>query len=142
MHGPAVQLIFFNPLNVSVQVGDFAYFANPTAVGVNRLWADTTTPHMTAGQGDIIMIGRIDAIQQWDGNTSSITCDMPQNLFNLYFDLISTTPGERSFIMFSKDNKVNLSSLTGYYANVEMRNDSKHQAELFNVGADFFESSK
>tara|TARA_R100000781_G_C4037118_1_gene112696 strand:- start:63 stop:719 length:657 start_codon:yes stop_codon:yes gene_type:complete len=47
-----------------------------------------------------------------------------------------------SFIMFSKDNKVNMSSLLGYYASVEFRNSSQEKAELFNVGVDFFESSK
>lgn len=47
-----------------------------------------------------------------------------------------------SFIMFSKDNKVNLSSGLGYYASATLRNDSPDKAELFNVGADIFESSK
>jgi hypothetical protein len=44
--------------------------------------------------------------------------------------------------MFSKDNKVNLSSGLGYYASATLRNDSPDKAELFNVGADVFESSK
>jgi len=47
-----------------------------------------------------------------------------------------------SFIMFSKDNKVNLSSALGYYASVTFKNNSTEKAELFNVGADVFESSK
>ena len=47
-----------------------------------------------------------------------------------------------SYIMFSKDNKANMSSLLGYYASVEFRNSSQVKSELFNVGADFFESSK
>jgi hypothetical protein len=47
-----------------------------------------------------------------------------------------------SFIMFSKDNKVNMSDMLGYYASVELRNNSKTEAELFNVGTTFFESSK
>jgi len=50
--------------------------------------------------------------------------------------------GTGSFIMFSKDNKVNLSSVLGYYASATFRNDSTEKAELFNVGADVFESSK
>ena len=47
-----------------------------------------------------------------------------------------------SFIMFSKDNKVNTSSMLGYYASIEYRNDSLEKAELFKVGAEVFESSK
>ena len=49
-------------------------------------------------------------------------------------------PGD--FIMFSKDNKVNLSSLLGYYSLLKLRNDSKTKAEIFSVGTDFIESSK
>ena len=47
-----------------------------------------------------------------------------------------------SFIMFSKDNKANMSDMLGYYASVELRNNSTTEAELFNVGTAFFESSK
>jgi hypothetical protein len=141
---PLVQLDFPNPLNTSVQVGDTAYFSNPINYGTtgNPLsgdqWASTTTPHLTSNQSDIIMIGEITEIITWDGTVSSIICDMPQNLFNQYFSSIA----DGSFIMFSKDNKVNLSSVLGYYASVTLRNDSTERAELFNVGADVFESSK
>jgi hypothetical protein len=49
---------------------------------------------------------------------------------------------DKSFIMFSKDNKVNLSSVLGYYASTTFKNNSREKAELFNVGADVFISSK
>ena len=52
------------------------------------------------------------------------------------------TPCGGSFIMFSKDNKANMSDMLGYYASVELRNSSTTEAELFNVGTTFFESSK
>ena len=93
---PLVQLDFPNPLNTSVQIGDIAYFSNPIDYGTpgNPLsgdqWESTTTPHLTSDQGDIIMIGEIITIIPWDGTVSSIICDMPQALFNLYFsNLIS-----------------------------------------------------
>jgi hypothetical protein len=41
-----------------------------------------------------------------------------------------------------KDNKANLSSLLGYYAEVKFKNTSTTDAELFSVGMDIFESSK
>ena len=44
--------------------------------------------------------------------------------------------------MFSKDNKVNLGSLAGYYSDVKLRNSSKEYAELFTVNSDYAESSK
>ena len=35
-----------------------------------------------------------------------------------------------------------INSMVGYYASVEFRNNSTSEAELFNVGTRFFESSK
>jgi len=55
---------------------------------------------------------------------------------------ITPRPDNTSFILFSKDNKANLSSLTGYFLNVTMKNDSDEYAELFSVGTEVFESSK
>ena len=35
-----------------------------------------------------------------------------------------------------------MASLLGYYAKVKIRNNSKTKAEMFNISADFTESSK
>ena len=134
---PIVNLTFPHRLNVSVQIGDTAYFANTNPVGPNREWAAGTTPHFQADQSDIIMIGRIENILQWNGIESIIFCEMPWSILNIY-----GLPPNGSFIMFSKDNKVNLSSILGYYASIKLVNDSKEEAELFSVGSDVFESSK
>ena len=44
--------------------------------------------------------------------------------------------------MFSKDNKANLSSLLGYYAEIKFINNAFDEAELFSVGSETFGSSK
>jgi len=144
---PVVQLTFLYPLNVSVQIGDVAYFVNSTAVGSvgnplnnGEQWAATSTPHMTASQSDIKMIGEIVSIGPWNGTFSTIVCNMPQALYNDYY--AELTPPNQPFIMFSKDNKANLSSLLGYYAEVEFKNNSTSEAELFSIGSEVFESSK
>jgi hypothetical protein len=137
---PVVHLTFLYELNVSVQIGDVAYFSNSTPVGSPKQWAATSTPHMTSGQEDIKMIGEIVNIGQWNGTFSSITCNMPQVLYNNYY--AELLPPAEPFIMFSKDNKTNLSSLLGYYAKVEFKNNSTDEAELFSVGSEIFESSK
>ena len=151
---PIIQLSFPNPLNTSVQVGDNAYFSNPTPVSTTGnpfggQWESTTTPHMTNDIDGVVDLGEIVAIIPWDGTNSFIQCDMDQVLFNKYFSSIiaggCTQPQictTGSYIMFSKDNKANMSSILGYYASVELRNSSQIKSELFNVGADFFESSK
>ena len=134
---PIINLTFPHRLNVSVQVVDIAYFAVTNTVGTPNIWAAGRTPHWQADQDDIIIIGRIETIQQWDGTQSVISCDMSVNNLNIY-----GIPPNGAFIMFSKDNKVNLSSILGYYASIKLVNDSKEKAELFSVGTHVFESSK
>mgnify|MGYP006406290489 FL=1 len=44
--------------------------------------------------------------------------------------------------MFQKDNRVNNTSLLGYYAEVELINDSTEKAELFALSSEISWSSK
>jgi hypothetical protein len=51
-------------------------------------------------------------------------------------------PVAGDYVFFGKDTKVNTSGLKGYYAEVEMKNDSTVQAELFAVSSEITPSSK
>ena len=87
---PIIQLDFQNPLNASVQVGDIAYFANATPLGVGAHAHNPVDPqpppppHETASRENIIKIGPILDIKDFDGTTSHIQCNMDQVLFNKY----------------------------------------------------------
>jgi len=118
-----ITLTFTFPLNVSVQIGDTAYYCNTTLVGAFN----------TSLQSDIIEIGEITDIIPWDGIISTIVCNI---------DTATTPPTGNDFIMFSKDNKANLSSILGYFAKARFRNNSTDKAELFSVAAEIIESSK
>ncbi len=107
----SITLTFLQPLNVSVQVGDTAYYTND----VNGK--------------DIILIGIITSIP----NANSIICNILST---------QTRPTTNSFILFSKTADVNTSGLKGYYAEMQLKNDSLDYAELFLVGSEIFESSK
>ena len=122
---PLVTITFSNPLNTSVQVGDTAYYANTTTLGAFN----------TQSLGNVFSLGLITSITPWTlaSGTATITC----NCTNCPPD-----PIMGSYIMFSKDNKANMSSILGYYAEVEFKNDSTTEAELFSVGTEVFESSK
>ena len=59
-----------------------------------------------------------------------IICNMPQHLYNIYYPTDINDPDScvdvktgclniGSFIMFSKDNKANMSSILGYYASAQ-----------------------
>ena len=107
-----ITLTFSNPIQVSVQVGDILYYTNDPM--------GTTVVKI----GDAVSIN-------YGANT--IVCNIePQTV----------RPTSTSFILFTKDNKVNTSGLVGYFAEVELRNDSLNKAELFSVGSEIFESSK
>jgi hypothetical protein len=98
--------------NISLQIGDVAYVVTPTTNGY------TDTPSK---------IGEITAI-----NTFSITVS----------NTSSATVAADDFIMFSKNNVINNSSLLGYYAEVKLSNDSTEKAELFALGSEVVQSSK
>ena len=51
-------------------------------------------------------------------------------------------PSENDFIFCVKDDEVNLSSLTGYFAEVKMKNTSTDKAELFRLSLGFANSSE
>ena len=81
----------------------------------------------------MIEIGQIRQIDDKDSSTPVVIC----NSF-----IAGSIDDTTEFILFSKDNKANLSSILGYYASVKLVNDSAVASELFSVGMDMFESSK
>jgi hypothetical protein len=141
-----VTLNFLHDINVSVQIDDLIYWVPTVPVGVansnplnpmNGPWESTTTPHDTAPRENVILMGPVMQFIPWNGTMTSIIVDYPDSLAGIY-----GPPSTDDFIMFSKDNKVNLSSLLGYYSRVQFRNNSTSEGEMFAVGADFVESSK
>jgi len=100
--------------NVSLQVGDMAYYANANSLGVG---------------GDPIEVGSISVV-----NSNSIEIQNPNS--ETQQDVVG------KFIMFAKSNVINNVSLKGYYAEVTMRNGVTDEAELFSIGSEITESSK
>ena len=113
---------FSQDINVSVQVGDLAWYVPTIIDGVqgNRYQVNNID--------NIVLIGPITLI---NGNT--LTIDQPTG---------QMPPSATDFIMFSKDNRANISGIVGYYADVKFVNDSKEKIELFSVASEIFESSK
>lgn len=52
------------------------------------------------------------------------------------------TPVDSDFILFAKDTAVNKSGISGYYAEIEMKNSSDTAIELFAVSSEVSLSSK
>ena len=115
---PSVLLTFANPLNVSVQVGDTAYYCPTTGIA----------NFDTAAQSTIVEIGVVTIV-----TSKTITCEIATT---------TASPLTSDYIFFSKDNQANTSGLLGYYGQFKFENNSTTEAELFSVGAEVFESSK
>ena len=122
---PSITLTFSAPLNVSCQTGDTAYFVQTAGV---------TNTGFTINSNNVVEIGQIRQITNPTSNSPTIICDTTLSY--------ASTNGENRFILFSKDNKANLSSILGYYADMKIVNNSKKHAEMHVITADAFESSK
>ena len=72
-HFPLITITFPNPINVSVQVGDTAYYLdNVTSLGSGPLFpGHVPTAHNHSNYNDIIQISEIVSINQ---TANSITC--------------------------------------------------------------------
>jgi hypothetical protein len=104
-------------LNSSLEKGDKLYFlvnGNPTEIGTVN---GVSTATFSSGEPY--------------GNVTVST-------------LVSSLPTTSDFLFFAKDTGPNLTSLTGYYAEVTMKNDNTADGpqELFSVATEIFQSSK
>ena len=109
-------------VNSSLQVGDAIYYQPPGSDEVISAGVVVTNPSF------------------YDGITGPT-----QDLFQVTVaDLFSNPPGPSTgaYWMFVKNQVINMSGLSGYYADAMFENNSKVKAELFAVGSEITESSK
>jgi hypothetical protein len=119
---PLITIGFNQDINVSIQVGDLAWYIPTNVQGVQG------NQYNTNDIDNIVLIGPVTNI---NGNILTIDLNSGNN-----------APAVTDFIMFSKDSRANISGVLGYYANVKLVNDSKDKVELFSVASEVFESSK
>ena len=111
---------FDSPINVSLQVGDTIYYQN----------SNPSNHPSTVAANQIVGFGTVTEITEF-----TITVD--ETVFGNPKD-----PYADMFILFTKNNNINSSSLLGYYADVKFENDSLEKIELFSVGSEITQSSK
>ena len=96
----------------------------------------TFTKNTSLQAGDIIYyldvndVKKIGPVQSISDNY--IVCDAVGDLSGLT---------QTSYIFFGKDNSKNTSGIIGYYAEVNLENNSRDHAELFAVNSEIFISS-
>ena len=126
---PILTISFDNTVQSSVQINDVAYYTSLFSLG----------GFDTSGTSNITKLGRITSVGLANIKVDvSASTPLPTPTTTLSDGTV--VPGD--FIMFSKDNSVNMTSLLGYYADIKFKNNSTEQGELFSVESDYFESSK
>lgn len=142
-----LNITFQYDLNTSLQIGDTMYYLNmetPHVLTDNEYALNTTTGAFTenqsgnptqqyGNQNSMVEMGTVVTITANADGSSTINC---------VIDNLSVRPTTASYFLFGKDNRANMSSLAGYYAEVEFINDSTEYAEIYSVGSEIVESSK
>jgi hypothetical protein len=100
--------------NTSLQVGDIAYYAIANTSNVQEV-------------GKIVEIGSTYIVAEAGATNNDVSDAIASNT---------------AMLLFAKDARANISSLAGYYANVEISNDSTDKVELFAISSEVAESSK
>ena len=127
---PSITVDFTQPLNESVQIGDILYYVNPANENMAGDHESSGTQTPIPNSNAIVEVGAITSVNYND--------------FQVIADIENSTalPDSNSFFFFGKDNRANMSSLLGYYAEIELTNNDTKKAELYSVGSEIFESSK
>lgn len=123
---PTITLNFNHTVNPSPQIGDNAWYIPSVAILPEGGFDTSSSTPQT--------LGVITNISQGLNNTS-IAVTNPDNA-----TIASVLNG---FFMYSRDQQSNISSIKGYYAELNMINDDiTRDIELFRVGVEASESSK
>ncbi len=125
---PNIVYTFSNPINVSLQ-------SKPSNVATGAeggAYDNVYFTRVSSGKqlGSVKLIGSCIDITQ---SQNKITVDAGANI---------PLPAVGDYLFFAKNSNINTPGLMGYYAEVEMTNDSTQHAELFAVSSDVSESSK
>ena len=118
-----ITISFANPLNVSLHATK-AY-----AAGEDRA---NDQVYKRASNGTVTHLGDLIAV-----NKTAKTIDV-----SVECGLTKPVVSSGEFIFFGKNQTTGTSGMTGYYSEVEMKNESTSYAELFAVSSEVFESSK
>ena len=142
---PLVDLEFEAPLNVSCQIGDTAYYVNTSLAFTSNQTVSSGLSGGLAVNENITNPEYVGIIQHIENARSQppYSTANPAPFITINTNLPATAfHNQPAYIFFSKDNKANLSSILGYYADIKFKNNSTEYAEIFSVGVDAFESSK
>ena len=155
-------ITFDNEINSSLQIGDTVY-ANDTLA--DEAFFQTIDTANAVNCGTVTYVGSSweDLIPNYDeelweyqpattpptwyyldGSIDVFTTTNPYQMASIVIvsQLIQPPYNSNSYYFFTKNQVINTSSLSGYYADVQFQNNSRVKAELFAVSSEVTESSK
>lgn len=128
----ADRINFTRPINDSVQVGDILYYAN-------------VSPTSNQTNGPVTEIGPITVVGE---NFVEVANGAPSGFTETEIETGTITVGGVTapiappLFMFRKNAQANVSTLLGYFANVNITTNDTGKKELYSVGSEIFVSSK
>tara|TARA_R100000152_G_C6765417_1_gene190219 strand:- start:936 stop:1385 length:450 start_codon:yes stop_codon:yes gene_type:complete len=143
---PQIVDLTFSDLNASVGIGDYVSYTPVSTSGGflvnssssltyfgNVISIDESVPSSIIVQ--VLYHGNHDQQTNIDNDNTWLPGDVPN-------EYLVPLPSNTDFIVFTKNNVVNTSSLVGYYASIDFVNTSQSACELFSIGSEISESSK
>jgi len=119
----ADRINFTQPINDSAQVGDILYWVPVDALGVSFGGPLEIGPITEIGNNFVVVNGPIAT---------------PAGLTVAEIEAGTDPP----LFMFRKDGQSNISTLIGYFAEINLVQNSTDRRELFGIGSEIFVSSK
>mgnify|MGYP001377513151 CR=1 FL=1 len=123
-----ITLTLQNELNISLSIGDTVWYTSLSMAGGYEV-SDTS---------NVLKLGTVESVNR---ETKTIQVSRPHDPADLNYTGPPTIPPSH-YLMFSKPNVFNTSSLKGYYAQIRLDNNSTGKVELFAVGSEITQSSK
>jgi len=124
-----ITLTFKQPLNSSLQIGDTVWYTTPSSAG----------GYDVATKDSVTKLGTVEELSsQYRAHEIKIS----NYVLASVPDVVPVNLTANSFIMFSKNDIVNLGSVSGYFAEVQLRNNSTEKIELFALSSEVVQSSK
>ena len=140
------ELSFLGDINTSIQIGDKIYSAGETtSVGSSNAEGYNSIKTGSSGTGTILKTDNDDGDSSFTllGTVGDISINSTG--FKIIINKESGVDLSNhldDFLFFAKDNRVNKSSIKGYYSNIKFENNSKVKAELFAATCNISQSSK
>ncbi len=124
-----VKIIFSNKPSDLLQTGDLVLRTPKTSQG-----------GFSVNTGNVTRVGTVKDI--YHSSDTDSTPPVPGWRVEVNTSVDTEQPEDTDYFFFVKNSNINVSGVSGYYAEVNLTNDSSDKASIFSVGSSVFETSK